>query len=196
MTRPGRASAPQLGLFDFDFRPNAPKPIVFERGEIVRQTAGVHGFYDVAFPFWQVRGEHPNSRPGRRLWLCHAVPFSVYPGDIGVFEETLITSIGLRWRVPADGEVEGWTRAAWGINTYTARLNRKADGSTFLYRATWEEHGRPGVLAEQDPSVGYGVYVQLPSFPEEAELIALLGELPWQFGRVKRYDDFLRTGVA
>lgn len=192
-----RASgAPQLGLFDFDFRANAPQRVVFERGEIMRQTAGVHGFYDVAFPFWQVRGEHPDSRPGRRLWLCHAVPFSAYAGEIGVFDEALITPTGLRWRVPESDEVERWARDSWGINTFAARLNRKVDGSTFLYHSTWEDHGRPGVLAEKEPSVGYGVYVHLPSFPEEAELIALLGDRPWQFGRVKRHDDFLQTGVA
>lgn len=172
-------------LFDFDF--SQPVPVVpMGRGDIVRQIGALFGSFQTVFPYWQVIGKHPHASLERPLWLCRAVPVSEYPGQIAGFEPERLEATGLRWRVPTHAEIESWLKDNWETNTYLASLNFQPDGTIFVTHGTttWERGNFE--IVRRSETAFWGAYVKFPPLPEEAELLELMRDLPWQCGRFKR----------
>lgn len=168
-------------LFDFDF--SQPTPVLpLGPGDIVRQRGGLHGKFEVAFPYWQIVALHPESRLDSPLWMCRAVPVSEYPGQVANLRPNQMEATGLRWRVPSHAEIERWLKDNWEINSYLAALDFSPDGTIFICHGstTWNRGNfqivRPGRTAH------WGEYVKFPPLPEEAELLELMRDLPWQCG--------------
>lgn len=170
-------------LFDFDF--STPAPVApLQVGDVAQQRAPLAGRFQTVFPYWQVIGAHPDSTPARRLLLCRAVPVSEYMGDIHVFEPQHLQATGLSWRVPSHADIDLWMQAEWRTTQFTARLNGQPDGTIFDFEGHWRARGAIGTIVRRRDA--QGIYIKYPPLAAEAELLALMADLPYQCGRHTR----------
>lgn len=151
-------------------------PSAIEPGVICTHRRNAGGRYDTTFPYWQVRGRIAD--PTRRLWLCCAVPASVYPDQHNVWDEADLIPTGRSAPVITHHDLHMCMQREWNMNAFIAGLNFQKDGTHFTFDRRVARIAR---TIRRDPT-SKGFYVTLPLLSIEADLIGVLGDLPWRFG--------------